>query len=415
MGRCSNINYLESAMYDAPDVDLSVNLCGISFKNPFILAAAPPTDDLDMVRAAYRAGWAGAVLKTTSVEGTAVPLAYPMMSGCDHEGRRLMGMGNIDLISEHHIDVVEARCRTLKEEFPDCRTIISISGQSKESWQECARRARAAGCDLIECSFSCPQGSLGLKPGAMLGQDVKASKEVASWIKEAAKSVPVIIKLTPQVADIAEIVQAIKDGGADAVCLGNTMPSLMGIDPNSFAPIPDCGGKSTYSGLSGPAVKPISLRAIAIAAKETGIDIAGSGGVITWQDALEFILVGANVVEFCTAVMHYGSNIITDLIEGLAFHLESKGIASIHELRGRSLPSIVSHDELPRLKWRPLIEKSGCTRCNLCLIACHDGGHRAIAMDEKRYPKIDDTKCVGCALCSTMCPTHCITMEKGDS
>jgi len=399
-------------MYPDPKADLTVNFCGVSFENPFILAAAPPTDDLDMVAGAFKAGWAGAVLKTTSVEGTEVDLAYPMMSGLDLGNDRLMGMGNIDLISEHHVDVVEKRISELKKNFPGKVVIASVSGSSKESWQEVTRRVAAAGADLIECSFSCPQGSLGLKAGMMLGQDPVASASVVDWIKNSAGKTPVIIKLTPQVADIAEMAMAVKGAGADAVCVGNTLPALMGVDIENFVPIPNVCGKSTYSGLSGPAVKPVSLKCISVVAREVGIPIAGSGGAVSWRDALEFILVGAGVVEFCTAVMHYGYDIIDDLKEGLSFHLEKLGISSVAELRGRSLEFITSHDDLTRAKWRPLIDMECCIRCDACVIACRDGGHRAINVDGERRPEVDDDKCVGCALCSTMCPVRCIKMVK---
>jgi len=399
-------------MYPKHKTNLSINFCGVKFANPFILAAAPPTDDIEMVKDAFRAGWAGAILKTTSVEGTKVDLAYPMISGIDFENNRLMGMGNIDLISEHHIDVIEQRILQLKKEFPNNRVIASISGSDKTSWQEVARRTCKAGADLIECSFSCPQGTLGLKPGAMLGQDPVASASVTSWIKEVAGPIPIIIKLTPQVNDIAEIAMAVKCAGADAVCVGNTIPSLMGIDLESGVPFPNVGGKSTYSGLSGSAVKPVSLRCIAIVKKATDLAIAGSGGAISWKDAYEFMLVGAGLVEFCTAVMHYGVDIIEDLVEGFAFHLNKKGIINVSDIIGKSLEFIVSHEELPRKDWRPYIITDDCVRCGMCMVACKDGGHRAISMSEDRLPKIDDEKCVGCALCSSVCHVKCIEMQE---
>ncbi|MBI2341665.1 MAG: FAD-dependent oxidoreductase, partial [Deltaproteobacteria bacterium] len=252
--------------YSAPKADLSVTFCGVKFENPFVLAAAPPTDDLDMVRKGLASGWAGAVLKTTSTVSTKVPLKYPMMSGLEYEGRKLSSMGNIDLISEHHIDVVEKRITILKKEFPSKVIIASIMGSNKEEWQGLVKRLSDAGVDMIECSFSCPQGSLGAKPGRMLAQDIELTQKVASWVKEAASShkrnVPVVIKITPHVADITEVAEAVKKAGCDAVCASNTIQSLMGINIESFVPYPNVEGKSAYSGMSGPAIKPITLKVI---------------------------------------------------------------------------------------------------------------------------------------------------------
>ena len=396
------------------DRDLSIDFCGVRLPNPFVLSAAPPTDDLDMVRAAFDAGWGGAVLKTTSVEGQPVDLVYPMMSAVHYDGKRIMGLGNIDLISEHHIDVVEQRVQTLKAEYPDRVIAASIMGSKKEEWQTLVKRLEAAGVDIIECSFSCPQGSMGEEPGAMLAQSIDATERVAGWIKEAAERCPVVIKITPQVTDVVKVARAVKRGGADAICAANTIPALMGVDVNTFVPCPNVQGHSTYSGLSGPATKPVTLRTLAEIAKHVDIPITATGGLVTWRDAVEMMLVGATTVQFCTAVMHYGFDIIDDLQDGLAFYLEEKGFAKPADIIGKALKRIVSHAELPRDKKvvASLIEER-CVKCDLCYIACRDGGHQAIKLEESsRLPQIDADKCPGCRLCVTVCPADALTIVK---
>jgi dihydropyrimidine dehydrogenase (NAD+) subunit PreA len=394
------------------DRDLSIDFCGVRFTNPFLLSAAPPTDDLDMVRAAFDAGWGGAVLKTTSVETEQVDLAYPMMSAVHYGGQRVMGLGNIDLISEHHIDAVEERVATLRAEYPDRVVAASIMGSKKAEWQTLVKRLEAAGVDIIECSFSCPQGSMGEEPGAMLAQSIDATERVTGWIKAAAERCPVVIKITPQVTDIVRVAEAVKRGGADAICAANTIPSLTGIDVDTFVPYPDVNGSSTFSGLSGPAVKPITLRTLAEIAKHVDIPITATGGPVTWRDAVEMMLVGATTVQFCTAVMHYGYDIIDDLQDGLAFYLEGKGFAKPADIIGRALGRIVSHAELSRDRKviSSLIEER-CVKCDLCYIACRDGGHQAIKLDPAtRLPRIDPDKCPGCRLCVTICPADALTM-----
>ena len=394
--------------------DLSIDFCGVRFLNPFLLSAAPPTDDLDMVRAAFEAGWGGAVLKTTSVETEPVDLVYPMMSAVHYGGARIVGLGNIDLISEHHVDVVERRAETLKWEYPDRVVAVSIMGTNKGQWQELVRRLEAVSVDIIECSFSCPQGSMGEEPGAMLAQSIDATERVTGWIKDAAGRGPVVIKITPQVTDIVKVVEAVKRGGADAACAANTIPSLMGVDTHTFVPYPNVQGHSTYSGLSGPAIKPITLRTLAEIAKHVDIPITATGGPVTWRDAVEMMLVGATTVQFCTAVMHYGCDIIDDLQDGLAFYLEEKGFDTPAEIIGRSLDRIVGHGELRRdAKVVASLVEEWCVKCDLCYIACRDGGHQAVKLERPdRLPEIDTEKCVGCRLCVTVCPADALEMVK---
>jgi dihydropyrimidine dehydrogenase (NAD+) subunit PreA len=402
-------------VHHPPRADLRVRFCGIEFEHPFLLAAAPPTDDLEMLRDAFRAGWAGAVLKTTSVEGTAVPLAYPLMSGMGAPLGPLRAMGNIDLISEHHVDVVAERVATLKREFPGKVVAASIMGAAREEWETLVQRLEAAGVDWIECSFSCPQGTLGSQPGAMLGQDAALVREVAGWVKAAAQRVPVVIKLTPQVADIGAIAAAAAAAGADGICASNTIPALIGIDLESGVPQPDLDGASTASGLSGPAILPLTLRTLASIAARTGLPLTATGGPLTWRDAAACMLAGAGTVQFCTAVMHFGFGIVDDLRQGLAAYLDQRELPAAMELVGAAVPRVVPHDALPRRKVRAQIDADLCIGDGRCYRACRDGGHRAIRIGESRLPEIDPDRCVGCGLCPLVCPVPgCIRLVTPD-
>lgn len=395
---------------------LATEFCGLRFENPFILAASPCTDDDEMVARAFEMGWAGAVLKTTSVSGTRVDLAYPMISSLDHGAQRLVGMGNIDLISQHPVERVAKGIRRLKRRFPEKIVIGSMMGSSQEEWQLLARRLVAAGVDMIECSFSCPQGSMGAEAGQMVAQSVTTTERVARWVKEAAPEIPVAIKITPQVTDIVAVARALQRAGVDAITASNSIPALMGVDIETLTPFPSLGGRSTYSGLTGPAIKPITLRTIAEIARHVPLPILGTGGASDWRDAVEFMLLGAGVVQYCTAPMHYGFRIIDDLKSGLSLYLDRKRFASTADLVGQALGRITAHDQLPRHTVRSRVNQQNCIGCGLCYVACRDGGHQAISWDgEKRRPHVDEDTCVGCGLCLTVRPVKdCLELVVSD-
>ncbi|MEF3244949.1 MAG: NAD-dependent dihydropyrimidine dehydrogenase subunit PreA [Caldisericaceae bacterium] len=394
-------------------VDLSIDFLGIHLDSPFVLSAAPPTDELEMAEHGLEEGWAGVILKTTSVEGNPVELKNPMMSSFGPMSRKVVGLGNIDLISHHHIDVVSSRVEYLKKKFPNKMIAASIMGASKEDWQNLVYRLKKAGADLIECSFSCPQGSMGEEPGKMLAQSIEATEKVTRWVKEAADTTPVLIKITPQVTDIVEVAKAVKRGGADGITASNTIPSLLGVDIYTFEPYPSLFGSGAYSGLSGPAIKPITLRTIAEIAKNVDIVISGNGGAFNWRDAVEFMAVGASNVQFCTLPMHYGFRSIRDLKSGFEHYLKEMGFKSPSEIVGKALKNIKNQEDLVNPKTRSDIDLDRCIGCGLCYAACNDGGHMAISFDSKtRKPYVNEEKCTGCAMCMQVCPVDAIKMKE---
>jgi dihydropyrimidine dehydrogenase (NAD+) subunit PreA len=400
--------------------NLGIDFCGVHFANPFTLAASPCTDSAEMVARAFAAGWGGAVLKTTSVESEEVSIAYPIMSSLQRDGR-MIGLHNIDLISERHIGAVCDDIRQLKREFPQHVVIGSIVGSSKAEWQFLAREMAAAGADLIECSLSCPQGSMvegeEAPMGSMISQDPGLTEKVARWIKEAVPTTPVYVKLTSAVTDLGQMVRAVEASGADGVCLIDSVEGIVGVDLDTLVPLPSVHGYTSYGGYTGRAIKPIALRCVADAARAAALPIAGVGGIYDWRDAAEFFLLGATTVQVCTAAMELGFGLVEELSDGLSRWLSARGFAELREAVGRSLPHLVEHDDLPHdHPVRAQIDLERCLGCGRCHVACRDGGHQAIAWNAERRPTVDESRCVGCGFCAQVCPLPgCITIVERQS
>lgn len=401
-------------------VDLSVEFCGVPFRNPFMLAAAPSTDSKEMVARGFEAGWAGAVLKTTSVESEEVSIAYPIMSSL-RPGSRMVGLHNIDLISERHIGTVVEDVVWLKERFPEHRVVVSLVASSRQEWVDLIRQAEDAGADLIELSISCPQGSMiegDYEPdGSMVSQDARLTEMVTKWSKEAATRVPVYVKLSSAVTDITEIARAVERGGGDGLCAIDSLEGVVGVDLDTLSPLPSVGGYSSHGGFTGPAIKPVALRCVSDVAKAVNIPISGVGGIETWRHVLEFLLLGATTVQVCTAVMLKGFRIVDDLSDGVSRWLADRGYGSPSEIVGLSLPQLTGHDDLPHgLDVVSNIDETLCIGCGRCFVACEDGGHQAIDFGEDRKAIVDEEACVGCGLCAQVCPVPgCIAIEEKEA
>lgn len=402
--------------------DLSVTMCGIKSPNPFWLASAPPTNTYDQVARAFDCGWGGAVWKTIGDPIVNVSSRY---SSVGYGTRRMMGLNNIELISDRSIQENLDEIRRVKKKYPDNVVIASLMVDSKrEVWHDIVKRTEDTGCDGLELNFGCPHGMSERGMGSAVGQVPDYTCQITEWVKEVART-PVLVKLTPNISKVSFIGRAAKKGGADGLSLINTINSITSIDLDTFVPRPVVGNASSHGGYCGPAVKPIALNMVhdICSDPEILIPVSGIGGIERWQDAVEFILLGASTVQVCTAVMHYGFRIVDGMIAGLSNWMDEKGFSSIEDFRGKALQHVTDWGHLD-LNYKIVadIDQDKCIHCGLCYIACEDGAHQSITLTKDcgnggdNLYTINTSTCVGCNLCSLVCPVDsCISMIKHEN
>ncbi|MDD2877768.1 MAG: NAD-dependent dihydropyrimidine dehydrogenase subunit PreA [Acidiphilium sp.] len=399
-------------------VDLRVNFAGIKAPNPFFLASAPPTDKAYNVTRAFRAGWGGVVWKTLGEDPPVVNVSS-RYGGVGFGGQRLMGLNNIELITDRPLELNLQEIKQIKRDWPDRAMIVSLMVPCDEaSWYSILRRVEETGADGVELNFGCPHGMSERGMGSAVGQVPAYVEMVTTWCKQHSR-LPVIVKLTPNITDILLPAAAAQRGGADAVSLINTVQSIASVDLDLMAPTPTVDGYGTHGGYCGPAVKPIALRMVADIARDpatSGLAISGIGGIASWRDAAEFIALGAGTVQVCTAAMHYGFRIVEDMIDGLSNWMDQKSYPDIASFTGRAIRNYVHWEDLD-LAWKTIahIDEAACIGCGLCHIACEDTAHQAIVPRQsggRRSYAVIETACVGCNLCHHICPvTGCITMQ----
>lgn len=399
-------------------VDLSINCGGIKSPNPFWLASAPPSNSAYQNCKAFEQGWGGTVWKTI---GDPVMNVCNRYGGIDFHGQKLVGLNNVELISDRPIEINLKEIAETKKLWSDRAVIVSLMVESsKEAWYDIVNRTIDTGADGIELNYGCPHGMSERGMGAAVGQVPEYCKMITEWVKEVS-TIPVFIKLTPNVADIRYPARAAKEANADGLALINTINSIMGVDLDTLKIQPSIAGKSSHGGFAGPAVKPIALHLVSQVASDPKINlpISGVGGISNWRDAVEFILLGSTSVQICTAVMHYGFRIIDDLIEGMTNWMESKGFNTIEDFRGKSLEQIDDFGNFNLLhKTVARIDQTKCIHCNLCHIACEDGAHQCIELTTENgqsKTEVIEEDCVGCCLCYLVCPVEdCISMVRTD-
>ena len=393
--------------------DLSTDTGGIRSPNPFWLASAPPANSGAQIQRAFDAGWGGAVWKTL---GTPIQNVSSRFGGHSIGGVRGAGFNNIELITDRPLETNFREIAETKKRWPHNPVIVSLMVETREEWKEIIRRSIDSGADGLELNFGCPHGMCERGMGSAVGQEPAVNERITSWAVEFS-TVPVLVKLTPNVSDIVPHGLAAKRGGAHGVSLINTIKSIIGVDIDRFVPEPRVGGMSTNGGYCGAAVKPIALHMVAALARDArfGLPISGIGGVRNWRDALEFILLGSSTVQVCTEVMLRGYRVVEDMRDGLEEYMRAKGFRTVGEMVGKAVPAFGEWGELDmNYETVARIDASKCIGCQLCVAACHDGAHQCIhPQDGTRVPRVDESECVGCNLCQIVCPAAgCITMEQ---
>lgn len=390
--------------------DLSIEFCGVKCENPFFLSSSPVGSNYEMCAKALETGWGGIVYKTIGV--FIADECSPRFDNNKKEGTSFVGFKNMEQISDKPLEKNLEMMTKLKKDYPDKVLVASIMGSNEEEWAELSKLVTQTGADLIECNFSCPQMT-----SHAMGSDVGQNPDLVrnySKIVSQNTHLPVIAKMTPNIGNMEIPAIAAIEGGATSISAINTIKAITSLDFDHFTAMPVVNGKSSISGYSGKACKPIALRFIAQMAQHpqlANIPLSGMGGIENWEDAAEFIMVGARNLQVTTAIMQYGYRIVEDMISGLSYFMEEKGFQTLDELVGIALPNIISAEELDRdFKVIPKIDEDKCVGCGRCYLSCFDGAHQAIDWnEEKRRPEINDN-CVGCHLCLNVCPVPgCIT------
>lgn len=386
-------------------VSLACTVLGYPSRSPFILSASPMTDGYAQVRAAYEAGWSGAILKT-AFDGIPVKTPAAYMHCAD-----AFSYANCDSVSARTLTQLCEDVARLRAEYPDRLTMASTGtemtgddAEDRRRWQSITEKLEAADAMAIEYSLSCP-GTDGADALA-LNQDIDKSCRVIRWILQAGRpEIPKLFKLSASVPALGRFVERIRQVCGDfptavvAITVGDTLPNLIfqkrGDGVWEDGVIMGMGGRRIFC-----------INAFSIAnCVGRGLPIAASGGVMSYRDAANALALGAEFVQFCSLPMRYGYGIINELESGLSALLLERGFSSVSKLHRAS--RVFPFEKLSETKQIPAVDRSRCARCGNCT-SCHA---QAVCLDADGYPTFDPERCLGCTFCTQICFTGALHMK----
>jgi dihydroorotate dehydrogenase (NAD+) catalytic subunit len=295
---------------------LATEIAGLKLASPTILASGILGYTGLSLKSIIEAGAGAVVTKSMGVEPRT---GYPNPTVVQTDCGLLNAMGLPNPGISH-----------FKEEMKELKNtgvpiILSIYGFSSEEFAKVAENAAKMGADALELNVSCPHVK---KAGAEIGCEPLLLTEIVKEVKKKFDK-PVIVKLTPNVANIGEIAKAAEKAGADAITAINTVKA-MSIEIETGRPLL----ANKFGGLSGPAIKPIAVRCVYDVYRSVDVPVIGCGGITSWQDAIEFMLAGASAVQIGTAIAFKGVSVFSSVSKGIDAHLKRKGFKNVKELVG---------------------------------------------------------------------------------
>lgn len=402
--------------------DLGTKLGPLTLKNPIVVGGGPPAGTVEHIKNCVDSGMGGIITKTASTVWYLQRYPRPLYKLLDYKKDPEHPYDDpVDYFWMHRehnscyrplefAKIIEEAAPYCKQH--DCKLIGSFSCKTMEEWVDIAKTYQAAGCDALELNFCCPFPPEGLSKsdqdnhvGIYYTMNPVAGLEVLRKLKTVI-TIPMFVKMSPDGSNFHKTAKAMEEAGAAGVTMFANNKTLR-IDIETGSPVIYGPGPGTGTGM-----KPISLRWVSEVADVTGFAIMGGRGAVTWQDCIEFMMAGADAVQYCSPIMIRGLKCVKEMLREIEAWLDRRGYASISDIKDMGRKRIYSNKELVD-KVKPLYAEVDLKKCMGCKRCIHSCWYDAIKISKKAVIKKD--KCAGCSLCSQVCPVNAISMHERDN
>ena len=399
------------------DESLAMTVGGVRFRNPFVVGSGPTAKWLDQLVLADRSGWAGASLKLAFDPEPYISLP-PRYRFFRKEGYHAF-TAESRLKFDECLRLIESGRKNTKDLLLFANITYVGDKPGLQGWMDMARKAEAAGAHVIELNMCCPNMSFNVtltenarteQTGASLGQNAAVVSAIAEAVKGAV-SIPVFVKLTPEGGRIGDVARACFEKGIACVCSTANRLAVADFDIENLGQGPyRLQDEPTLACFSGPWIKPMALRDVVEMRRKGGpaARVLGTGGISSWQDAVQMIMCGADLVGVCTETMLHGFDFLPKWLKSIREFMARNGYAAVRDFRDLAVERLASADRLTLHGGYAEVDLEKCNGCGLC----EGVGHcRAISIVDKKS-RIDRAECLACSTCVDVCPRGAISMKE---